>query len=126
MHKVFVYGTLRKGFGNHRLLTNSNFIGNAITKEKYTMFASGIPYVNKHIPTHNVIGEIYEVNDEQLNRLDALEGYNPDDHNNSWYKREKIKLNLGDEEEEAYIYFNDYKNETIVESGDYINYRKIY
>jgi gamma-glutamylcyclotransferase (GGCT)/AIG2-like uncharacterized protein YtfP len=26
---VFVYGTLKKGYGNHRLLENSKFIGNA-------------------------------------------------------------------------------------------------
>ncbi|WP_457623862.1 gamma-glutamylcyclotransferase, partial [Persephonella sp.] len=32
---IFVYGTLRKGFGNHRLLENAEFLGIGRTKEKY-------------------------------------------------------------------------------------------
>lgn len=128
MHKVFVYGTLRKGYGNHRLLETANFVSNGTTKEKYTMFASGIPYVNKHIPNTNIVGEVYEVNDKELVRLDQLEGYDPSRHEESWYKRELINvITENGNSVEAYIYFNDYnKEENIVESGDYQDYRKNY
>jgi gamma-glutamylcyclotransferase (GGCT)/AIG2-like uncharacterized protein YtfP len=124
MHKVFVYGTLRKGYGNNRLLTQATFLSKGETVNKYTMFASGIPYVNKHIETDTIKGELYEVTDKELERLDLLEGYNPSKHEDSWYKREKVDIK--DENgsiEEAYIYFNDTKTNTIVESGDYTNYR---
>jgi gamma-glutamylcyclotransferase (GGCT)/AIG2-like uncharacterized protein YtfP len=125
MHKVFVYGTLKKGYGNHRLLVDSTFIGNAVTKQRYHLTASGIPFVNKTIPTSNIVGEVYEVTDKQLDRLDSLEGYDPNRHEESWYKREKIEVNLeSGETMESYIYFNPQVAPTVIESGNYDDYRK--
>ena len=46
----FVYGTLQKDCGNHRLLLDAEFIAQAITKDKYLQTISGsIPYVNKNV-----------------------------------------------------------------------------
>ena len=44
-HKVFVYGTLKKGFGNHRFLRGSVFLGNARTNDHFALYESGIPFV---------------------------------------------------------------------------------
>jgi gamma-glutamylcyclotransferase (GGCT)/AIG2-like uncharacterized protein YtfP len=54
-----------------------------------------------------------------------LEGYSPEDHENSWYKREEIPVVMEDQSEtNAFIYFNNVETGTEVESGDYTVYRK--
>lgn len=123
MDYIFVYGTLRKGFGNHRRFLNNpgaEFIGNAVTKEKYAMYASGIPFVNKNHKVSNIKGEVYLVDLYVLKNIDALEGH-PD-----WYYREKVDCILDDGKEiKAWIYFNNFASEeSIVESGDFLDYRK--
>uniref|UniRef100_A0A1I8FE13 Gamma-glutamylcyclotransferase family protein n=1 Tax=Macrostomum lignano TaxID=282301 RepID=A0A1I8FE13_9PLAT len=52
-HLVFVYGTLKRDNFNHRLLTDAEFIGTAVTKEPYPL-------------GHRVTGEVYNVNSEQV------------------------------------------------------------
>lgn len=121
--KVFVYGTLRRGYGNHRLLENSEFLGNAITKEKYELTANGIPFVNPDKPTSNIVGEVYEVDNETLKSLDRLEGYDAklDD---GWYMRREISVMIEDKEEKASIYFNSHSKGVLIEDGNYATYRK--
>ena len=34
-NNLFVYGTLKRGFGNNYILRNSKFLGSAITEEKF-------------------------------------------------------------------------------------------
>ena len=82
---VFVYGTLKKGYSNHRLLTTSKFISKATTVNKYLFQDNGsFPYVIDNSLSqsqireelkHNVMGELYEVTEEVLSSLDSLEGY---------------------------------------------------
>lgn len=123
--KIAVYGTLRKGFGNHRLLQNSKFVGAGLTKEKYKMTASGIPFVNPNKKVSNIRVEVYDVTDSQLPYVDALEGYNPNDHDGSWYKRTPIEVKLDDGDEiEASIYFSDSEAASVIESGDYKDYNR--
>lgn len=115
MKNVFVYGTLRKGYGNNRLLTNATFLGKAKTNEKYGMFGGIIPFVNKRSNSYQITGEVYSVTDDELARLDALEGH-PD-----WYYRETIDVTLEENGEviKADIYFNDYKDNPFP-TGDYV------
>ena len=73
---VFVYGTLKRGYGNHRLLEDAVFAGEAVTAPKYRMFDAGaFPYMvvdeDSGIPIH---GEVYVITPEILERLDSLEG----------------------------------------------------
>lgn len=122
---IAVYGTLRQGFGNHRVLGNSKLISSGWTKEKYKLTASGIPFVKKDEPVSNVKVEVYSVTPEQLPTVDALEGYNPNDHEGSWYKRTPIQVKLDNGEEiEASIYFGDREGNTLIATGDYADYRK--
>jgi gamma-glutamylaminecyclotransferase len=74
LNTVFVYGTLKRGYGNHRLLATSHFVGDAVTVEKYRMIDAGFPVVLDGSREHNVAGEIYQCDDATLRRLDALEG----------------------------------------------------
>lgn len=73
--KCFVYGTLKQGYSNHRLLEQSKFIGEAYTEDTFDMLNSGFPVL---VPNDNgwiVKGEIYEFSDHKtLDNLDALEG----------------------------------------------------
>lgn len=73
-HFVFVYGTLKKGFGNHRLLEKSRFIRKAeIPGTMYNLGA--FPGIRPSDSSSLVAGEIYEVDDPTLDRLDTLEGH---------------------------------------------------
>lgn len=123
--KIAVYGTLRKGFGNHRVLGDSKLIDSGLTKEKYKLTASGIPFVTQNEKISNVRVEVYEVSDAQLPIVDGLEGYNPKNHEGSWYKRTPISVTLDNGDDvEASIYFGDEDASTLIKSGDYADYRR--
>ena len=113
---IAAYGTLRPGFGNNRLLSGSNHIGTGKTAEKYKMTANGIPFVKKNKKIHNVVVDLFEVDNNTLEKLDALEGH-PE-----WYCREQIPVILNDAVVTAWLYFNnDYNHLPVIESGDYKN-----
>lgn len=122
---IAVYGTLRKGFGNHRILGSSELVDSGWTNEKYKLTANGIPFVNPNEAISKVRVEVYSVTPEQLPTVDSLEGYDPNNHDGSWYKRTPISVNLDSGENvEASIYFGDRDGKTLIESGDYADYRR--
>ena len=88
---------------------------------QYQMRANGIPYVNKTADTEIVV-DLWEITPEMLVRVDRLEGYDPNNHDDSWYKRELIKVNVNNKVYDAWLYFNNGGTE-VVKSGDYKNYR---
>jgi gamma-glutamylaminecyclotransferase len=125
---VFVYGTLKRGYGNHRNRLDGDgatFKGAFKTEEKFNMRALGYPYVSK---THtdennnNIQGELWEVTDELLKGpLDRLEGH-PD-----YYKREKTSVvNNKGEKCEAWLYFYNHKGTEgdAIPSGNFDDYAK--
>lgn len=125
-HLIFVYGTLRRGYGNNRRLIDgkANFLSKGMTVEKYTLSAAGIPYVNTHVPRTRVVGEVWEVDNDCLASVDRLEGYNPSNHNNSWYKRVDTEIELKNGKIiTAGMYENDTIASHIIETGDYAKYR---
>lgn len=74
-HKILVYGTLRKGEGNHSLLRDSKLL-ETVRVPGYRMYSNGgFPY---SVPVDDescvITGEIYHVNDAVLEDLDGLEG----------------------------------------------------
>ena len=115
MTKVFVYGSLRKGHGNHGLLHSAKFLRQDITSPEFTMYDLGaFPAVTTEGGTA-IHGELYEVDDETFQRLDILEGY-PD-----FYDR--MLLSFG--EDRAWMYFiDDMGRGNIVETGNW-NDRRI-
>lgn len=122
MDKVIVaaYGTLRKGFGNSVYVDkkDNTWLGTGKTVEKYQMKSRGIPFVNK-TPDTQITVDLWEIDKERdLPGVDRLEGYNPNNHNGSWYKRELIPVKLNDKIYQAWLYFND-SDGTIIKSGNY-------
>ena len=80
-HFVFVYGTLKKGFPNHdRFMRSARFIGNCRTREAYPLILEGerwVPcLVDRVGEGHRVAGELFEVDDATLGRIDWLEAVN--------------------------------------------------
>ena len=89
LHSVAVYGTLKKGHGNHRLLKDSYCLGEGFTSEPYPLVVDGLPYViDRAGKGKRVCVEIYRVHLDTLARLDSLEGH-PD-----WYQRKQIQVQL--------------------------------
>ena len=106
METVFVYGTLKRAHGNHRLLADSKYIATGLTKSKFVMYEDGIPYVSKSFALTNISGELYEVSKATLDNLDMLEGHP------IWYKREKTIIKTIDKNGNvklinAWLYFNE-------------------
>ena len=102
LKKVFVYGTLKKGQYNHRVIGGATFIADTATVDSdYTMYhLGGYPGVVQNGGKDRIYGELYEVNDVIFNKLDGLEGY-PD-----FYDRKIIKTEHG----EAWIYIYNHAN----------------
>lgn len=107
---VAVYGTLKKGYGNHRLLEDDDvsYLGTAFTVEKYSMADDQwVPHVvdDDHADAKNIVVELYEiadsyVGDQVLNSLDTLEGHP------RHYCRTKIKVNKEGHLVDAWLYFS--------------------
>ncbi len=87
-HRVFVYGTLKRGFWNHHLLKGCEFIGAAATVPTYKMIENGFPVIMPDPEGKPLAGEIYTVDDETLARLDQLE------REGSSYDRKLIDVTL--------------------------------
>ncbi len=78
MQKVFVYGTLKKGYVNSYLLEGSTYLGTAKSVSRWTMIGEGMafPYLleSDWDSGQLVEGEVYEVDEDTLKKLDRLEG----------------------------------------------------
>lgn len=95
MHLVFVYGTLKQGFNNYRFL-QPRIPTKAIAPGFDLHSGPGYPFA---IRGKGIIeGEVYEVDDETLKRLDRLEGVP------SLYQRIKTKVISNNTQVECWIY----------------------
>jgi gamma-glutamylaminecyclotransferase len=90
--KVFVYGTLKAGRSNHRLLATATFVGQGATVKSFRMGDCGFPVLleskKDRLGCARVQGEVYEVDDATIERLDALEA------EGRMYRREVHKIEL--------------------------------
>ena len=76
-HLVAVYGTLKAGLSNHRLLSSALYRGAGATQEIYPMQTQGVPFVFDFAGIgFNITVEVYEVTSVKAkNSLDSLEGH---------------------------------------------------
>ena len=118
-HKVFVYGTLITGERNARCA------GNARRQKAWTTgtiydTGCGFPAFVKRGRTH-IKGEVLTVDDDGFKSMDRLEGYP------RLYRREQIQVHLvggGNVLAWVYIMNNLRKDAPVIESGDWVAYRK--
>jgi gamma-glutamylcyclotransferase (GGCT)/AIG2-like uncharacterized protein YtfP len=124
---VFVYGTLRQGQGNHRLLKRDgvSLVGKGKTAIKYRMFVAGVPFVSNvdhpeyvPFPRTNIVGELYSVPPEVFKSLDALEGHPV------VYERRFTQVLLDGQTRriQAWLYFYDVASGYYVPSGDFAKF----
>lgn len=98
-HYVAVYGTLKRGHSNHRLLGRARFLGTDHLRS-IVLFDLG-PYPGaRRKPSQGVLVEVYEVHNNGLARLDELEGYNPKAPEWGQYTRQRLSTHHGD----AWVY----------------------
>ena len=96
MTTVFVYGTLKSGHGNHRLLADKrvNYLGRKSLVGPYRMIDLGafpgvVEIANNSQLSNTIHGELYSVPDDVFMSLDMLEGH-PD-----FYERKRVALEAG-------------------------------
>ena len=99
--KAFVYGSLKKGHWNNSVLGDSEFLGRGTARGYDLVDLGSFPAVYR--ASYNgdkklVSGELYQIDEGTLERLDWLEG------NGSFYQRELTTIEIDEEEHEAYIY----------------------
>ena len=83
MHLIFCYGSLKRGFNRHGILSDQRYIGVARTSPHYAMFGYGgfpalvdetLAEVSGVVAKNHIFGELYEVDDACMMQLDAIEG----------------------------------------------------
>ena len=99
---LFIYGSLKKGFDNHHLLSkHSKRLGKAITVGKFGMFEDSFgnyPYLVP-VPKMRIHGELYLIERrELLEKLDLFEGA-PE-----YYERKKILVKSHRGTQRAFVY----------------------
>jgi len=79
---LFVYGTLKRGHGNNRILQSSEYVTDAVTREPFVLLRTGFPVMmrepNIGFATRHwlpVQGEVWNIRHPEVwARLDGLEG----------------------------------------------------
>jgi gamma-glutamylcyclotransferase (GGCT)/AIG2-like uncharacterized protein YtfP len=118
-HLVFVYGTLRRGDARSMSIRfpGSKFIAEAtVSGNLYDLGA--YPGLRLNESDSQVTGEVYEVDDETLKRLDEFEA-------SSNYLRKQVEIPLGAHPRMCWAYEPDpefYSLQTVITSGDWIEY----
>lgn len=115
-HFIFVYGTLKRGCSNHRVLAGQQFLGEARTVPGYQLHHLGeYPgIVAAPDDTAGVAGEVWSVDSMTLARLDAFEGTAE-----GLYRREAVKLlsPFADTPVDTYVYAQSVTNRPIIPDG---------
>ena len=120
-HLVFVYGTLRQGGVRAMpgIFPAAKFIGQAsVSGSLYDLGA--YPGLLLDESSSLVIGEVYEIDDEILQKLDEIEAA-------SDYWRKEVEASLGNHRMRCWVYGPKpefYSLQTLITSGDWIAHAK--
>jgi gamma-glutamylcyclotransferase (GGCT)/AIG2-like uncharacterized protein YtfP len=131
---VFVYGTLRRGQHNHRLLRGRTVAEHPAVLPGHALHDAGLPYVVPGTAEDRVAGELMVVRPseyaEALQALDWLEGYRPGQSSHYVRVRATVQLRDGAQEQhvEAWVYRAGERfrptDTTLVASGDWLAARR--
>ena len=120
---VAVYGSLRKGLGNHRVMeiAKGELVDAGYTSKNCNLYDLGaFPSVSLAHSSANkpVRVEVYQVPEDGVTGpLDGLEGYP------HFYNRTVINVDLDNGEVvQAWLYHIDAEKSKLVESGDWVKY----
>ena len=120
-HFVFVYGTLRRGGAGAMSIRfpDSKFIAEA--KVRGSLYDLGAyPGLLLNEADSLVTGEVYEVDDEILSKMDEFEA-------TSHYLRKQVEISLGTQRRLCWVYEPDpefYSLHTLITSGNWKEYAK--
>lgn len=125
---IFVYGTLMQGLRNHHLLKDEKLICDKTHSQQKAdlIVLYDRPYMQLNSEGVQIKGELYEVSDSALTRLDELE-----DHP-KWYIRKSIHVfsKTLDQTIEAFVYLIQDAPETkfgeVYKEGCFQTYMKDY
>jgi gamma-glutamylcyclotransferase (GGCT)/AIG2-like uncharacterized protein YtfP len=121
-HFIFIYGTLMPGLRLEAQMHGARFVGPAhiagrlIDVGRYPGLLHG---------DGQVTGEVYEVDDAHLARLDGVEGVLPGDRAQSHYWRELVTVVSGPlqgQQVQTYLYNRPVDGCTPIPHGDYRRY----
>lgn len=99
---VFVYGTLKHGGSNHEWIAQQQFVAEARTQPLYRLHdLGGYPGMVRDENGVSIQGEVWEVDEAGLARLDVLE-----DTAGGEYERVVVRLEGGwaEQKVEGYVY----------------------
>lgn len=118
---LFVYGTLRRGLRLHHQLQGAVYLGEArIAGSLYDIGTYPGLLVN---PSPGwVSGELFKVDEEMIQSLDALEEYNPEEPERSEYLRRVVTVWTPTGvpmKAVTYIFNRDVQGFVFIDSGDY-------
>jgi gamma-glutamylcyclotransferase (GGCT)/AIG2-like uncharacterized protein YtfP len=91
IYQVFVYGTLRRGHENHCVIEDRyRAVAPAVLDDYRVEFMDGLPFAVKSVGSR-ITGELYEFDDDEvLEDLDLLEGYQIPGCDDDLYVRETV------------------------------------
>jgi len=115
---VAVYGNLRSGFDNHKLLADSQPIGKGwLTGYRMGNFGDfpGVAFTHEY--NQRVRVEWYKVTDATLEAMDRLEEYYPDALDSSLFVRKQVHSPYG--KGWIYVYNQAFQPTNIIEYGDW-------
>ncbi|HEX8586123.1 MAG TPA: gamma-glutamylcyclotransferase [Allosphingosinicella sp.] len=113
---ISVYGSLRKGLSNHRVIQDSEFLGTFQTEPIYSLHPLGNYPGLKENGSTSITMEVYAVDEKTADRVDGLEGYS-DSRPATFYDKKPLETPFG--MSSVYIYVNELPAHTAIESGDW-------
>jgi gamma-glutamylaminecyclotransferase len=112
MHSLFIYGTLKRGFPNHDAeMGGARYVGLYQTTEAFPLVIAGAYYspclIDESGQGYQVSGELFEVDDKNLQSLDRLEST----HLPNGYRRVMMAIKdiSSDRVLDAWVYVKDRK-----------------
>lgn len=121
-HALFIYGTLMPGLRLEAEMRGARFVGAAQVPGRLVDVGR---YPGLLHGEGQVTGEVYEVDDAHLARLDAVEDMVPGDRAASQYWREELTVcggPLQDQRVQTYVYNCPTEGCTPIAHGDYRRY----
>lgn len=126
---VAVYGTLRVGYRNHRLLAGRTASIASGVVDGYELVVDGLPFARPSTTGRLVVEVMWllpDIYDRVLADLDRLEGFDPDAHDNLYTRVEASVTTTDGHDVQAWLYVAGERATrhlktyvTAVPSGDY-------